>query len=105
MDKHVYDNKLTIDGENLKDEIIYQRDIAMVKDCDILIAEVTNPSLGVGYEIGYAEKLNKKIVCLCEKNANLSAMIKENKNVEIIYYEKVDELNNYFLSLFKNIIK
>ena len=32
-------------------------------------------------------------------------MIKENKNVEIIYYEKVDELNNYFLSLFKNIIK
>ncbi len=94
LDKHVYDNKLTIDGEKLKDEIIYQRDIAMIKDCDILIAEVSNPSLGVGYEIGYAEKLNKKIVCLCESNINLSAMINGNKNIRVIYYEKIGEIEN-----------
>ena len=31
-------------------------------------------------------------------------MIKGNENIEIIYYEKVDELKNYFLNLFKNIV-
>lgn len=104
LDKHVYDSNLSNTGEKIYPNEIYERDINWIKKCDILIAEVTNPSLGVGYEISYAERLNKRIICLCEKNSNLSAMIKGNKNVEIIYYEKVDELKNYFLNLFKDIV-
>ena len=30
----------------------------------VLVAEVTQPSLGVGYEIGRAFNMNKKILCL-----------------------------------------
>lgn len=30
----------------------------------VLVAEVTQPSLGVGYEIGRAIEMNKKILCL-----------------------------------------
>lgn len=30
----------------------------------VLVAEVTQPSLGVGYEIGRAVEMNKKILCL-----------------------------------------
>ena len=57
-----------------------------------MIAEVSTPSLGVGYEIAYAERLNKKIICLCENTANLSSMIGGNPKLDLILYSKVDEL-------------
>ena len=63
-----------------------------VVDPDIVFAEVTMPSLGVGYEIAYAEKLGKKIVCLCHEGVNLSAMIHGNNNLEVIFYNDVEEL-------------
>ena len=71
---------------------IYKRDVNWINECDILIAEVTVPSLGVGYEIGYAESLNKKIICLYQANENLSAMIKGNENITQISYNNIDEL-------------
>ena len=30
----------------------------------VVVAEVTQPSLGVGYELGRAKAMNKKILCL-----------------------------------------
>ena len=47
-----------------EDEMIYQRDIAWIKECDILIAECTSPSLGVGYELACAENLGKACASL-----------------------------------------
>lgn len=60
---------------------IYQRDIAMIREADVIIAEVTNPSLGVGYELAFAEKLNKPILCLFNKDSGrkLSAMVLGNQ--------------------------
>lgn len=45
--------------------------------CDVLVAEVTQPSLGVGYEIGRAAAMDKKILCLFRPSSNksLSCMI------------------------------
>lgn len=99
LDKHVVDPKLNVTGESIKATEIYERDIKWIKQSDIVIAEVTNPSLGVGYEIGYAEKLGKKIICLCEKNANLSAMISGNPNLDIVLYLSVDELKDKLLDM------
>lgn len=54
---------------------IYLRDTGWVKACDALVAEVTTPSHGVGYEIALAESLGKPIFC-CYKNGNrVSKMI------------------------------
>ena len=97
LDKHVVDPNLNSKGESKKANEIYERDINWIKQCDILIAEVTNPSLGVGYEIAYAEKLGKKIICLCEKNTNLSAMINGNPNLDVISYLSVCELKDKLL--------
>lgn len=39
----------------------------LVNSCNVvivLVAEVTQPSLGVGYEIGRAVAMKKKILCL-----------------------------------------
>ena len=56
----------------------------------MVIAEVTNPSLGVGYELGYAEKLNKPILCLFDGDSGgkLSAMVRGNPyNIIATYSE------------------
>ena len=94
LDKHIGDTNLSNKGESLDKEDIYNRDISWIKECDILIADVSIPSLGVGYEISYAEKLNKKIICIYEKDTNLSAMISGNNNLIKIEYNNIDDLIN-----------
>ena len=94
LTEHIGNNELSRDGENyLSDPSIYKRDMDFIRETDVLIAEVTTPSLGVGYEIGKAEELNKPILCLYRKNSekNLSAMISGNDNVKIGIYEKIDD--------------
>jgi hypothetical protein len=54
---------------------IYARDTAWIRGCDLLLAEVSTPSHGVGYEIGYALSLDKPVLCLHRLNVNVSKMI------------------------------
>ena len=53
---------INLGGSPLPADQIYTRDVNMIKACDVVIAEVTNPSLGVGYELAYAEKLGRPIL-------------------------------------------
>ncbi len=65
LTEHVGDTGIEEIGEqDLSDNEIYQRDLEWLESADAVIAEVTNPSLGVGYELGMAEKLGKPILCL-----------------------------------------
>ncbi|HNB51303.1 MAG TPA: hypothetical protein PK530_05150, partial [Anaerolineales bacterium] len=45
---------------------------------EVLIAEVSTPSHGVGYEIGYALGLGKRVLCLHREGARVSKMITGN---------------------------
>ncbi|MBQ4252717.1 MAG: nucleoside 2-deoxyribosyltransferase, partial [Erysipelotrichaceae bacterium] len=49
------------------DREIYRQDTDWIRECDLLIAECTCPSLGVGYELAFAEKLNKPCHILYNK--------------------------------------
>ena len=92
LDEHVADPNLQASGESITSTEIYNRDVSWINECDILIAEVTVPSLGVGYEIGYAESLNKRIICLYQNDESISAMIKGNNSITHISYDDVAEL-------------
>ena len=61
---------------------------------NIIIAEVTNPSLGVGYEIGRAIEFKKKIVCLYrpQNGKRLSAMITGSKDIILENYSDFNSL-------------
>ena len=103
LTEHVADQKLTSYWENHRtDEWIYDRDVSWIKESDIVVAEVSTPSLGVGYEIAHAEYLNKKILCLYRKQEGkrLSAMIKGSKKIVVKEYEKIDDaikqIDNFF---------
>ncbi len=92
LDKHVANPNVDDMEKNYSLEEIYCRDIKWIKECDILIAEVSTPSLGVGYELAYAEKLGKRIICLCDKNVKVSAMIGGNNNFKLINYNNFEDL-------------
>lgn len=59
-------------------EEVYTRDIEWINGCDALVAEVSTPSHGVGYEIGYALNLGKPVLCCYRKGVKVSKMITGN---------------------------
>jgi nucleoside 2-deoxyribosyltransferase len=61
---------------------IYQRDVAWVTGCDALIAEVSTPSHGVGYEIALANFLQKPVLCCYRSGKKVSKMITGNPSLQ-----------------------
>ena len=91
---HIGDEKLTNKGEvGLTEEYIYKRDMKWLREADVLVAEVTTPSLGVGYEIAYAEKLNKRVFCLFRNSEEkrLSTIITGDPKLDVCWYDKVED--------------
>ena len=70
----VLDNLLELE-EKLTPQMVYKRDISLLTESDIIIAEVSNPSLGVGYEIQYGLQLEKPTLCVYQKGLRISWMI------------------------------
>ncbi len=104
LTEHIGNKDLSAIGESEKtDEWIFKRDVSWLKEADIIVAEVTSPSLGVGYELGLAESLGKNIICLYRKQSGkrLSAMIAGNKKLIVKEYIDIDSasevLRNYFI--------
>lgn len=104
LSEFVADKNLTSYGTlKLTDQEIYNRDIGLINQADIIVADVTVTSLGVGYEIGYAEKLNKKIYCLYHQvpEKRLSAMISGNPSCKVYIYETRENIDNIIEDIFK----
>jgi nucleoside 2-deoxyribosyltransferase len=57
-------------------EDVYERDVRWVDGCDLLIAEVSTPSHGVGYEIALALLENKPVLCCYRQGRSVSKMIR-----------------------------
>ncbi len=97
LTEHIGDASLTSFGEvGTTDQSIFERDMNWVKESDIVVAEVTNPSLGVGYELGQAEAMGKKIICLYRKveGKRLSAMISGNQYMKVFEYETLEQVKD-----------
>lgn len=104
LTEHIGDKQLSSYGQiKMTNEEIFTKDTNWIKEADIIIAEVTNPSLGVGYEIGFAEALNKKIVTLYRptEGKRLSAMVAGNTSLQNFEYKEVSELPAIFDTILK----
>ena len=75
------------------DQKIFELDTGWLKDADALVAEVSSPSLGVGYEIGLFEAMGKPILCLYrrQEGRRLSAMIGGNRKLRNVEYDREEE--------------
>jgi 2'-deoxynucleoside 5'-phosphate N-hydrolase len=94
LTEHVGNKALTgVGDDGPNDRYIHDRDMAWLSGCDVVIAEVTAPSLGVGYELGWATALHKRVLCLHRKVSSrpLSAMISGSPGIQTATYSSMDE--------------
>ena len=77
----------------LSPQDVYERDVNWIKKCDVLIAEISVPSHGVGYEIGFALNMGKPVLCLHQKERKVSKMITGNPDhaLTVLTYSNVEE--------------
>jgi nucleoside 2-deoxyribosyltransferase len=76
---------------------VFNQDISAVENSALIIAEVSNPSLGSGVEIGWALNKNKKIICLTNDVLNVTPMVRgaaQNGLIKIIEYKTEREALN-----------
>ncbi|XP_038586226.1 2'-deoxynucleoside 5'-phosphate N-hydrolase 1-like [Micropterus salmoides] len=110
LTEHVSSTELTDRGEDAAaagDRAIHDRDLDWLRQSDVVVAEVTQPSLGVGYELGRAVSMKKKILCLFRpaSGRNLSAMIRgaDDGDLFVVKDYSEDEVENVLQEFFNDL--
>lgn len=83
---------------------VFGRDICWIQASDALIAEVSTPSHGVGFEIAHALSQEKPVLCCFRYGVRVSKMItgNPNPNLQVRTYRTTDEavqITREFLSI------
>jgi 2'-deoxynucleoside 5'-phosphate N-hydrolase len=101
LTEHVAE-QLTSHGEALDDRAIHDRDLAWLKAADCLVAEVTTPSLGVGFEIAKATEWGLRVLCLFRPNSGriLSALIAGSDRLTVREYQSPADVKEIFEQYF-----
>ena len=93
LTEHIGSPHLNLMEQGKRDIDIYEQDMGWLRESDILIGECTCPSLGVGYELAYAEKIGKPCHIFYDRTkTQLSAMLTGNSYFHIHPYENEDEI-------------
>lgn len=85
---------------------VFLRDMARLSECDLLIAEISNPSLGVGFEIAVATQLNKPVLCIYESGLDVSSLILGNTSNKFLAmtYTNLDDLKLSLQQYFNEVV-
>lgn len=102
LTEHLGDLALGKGGQDLPSSQIWEQDMNWLKSADLVVAEVTTPSLGVGYELGQARSLGVPALCLFRPGVggSLSAMIAGDDYFEIVEYAELSDLKELFAKKF-----
>ncbi|WJV55316.1 nucleoside 2-deoxyribosyltransferase [Pectobacteriaceae bacterium CE70] len=94
--EHVGDYNLSIGGQSfLTDKFIHDRDLYWLRNSQVVVAEVTTPSLGVGYEIATAISWRIPVITLFRKGDKVvSAMISGSEGCRHYEYNNVEDANH-----------
>jgi len=80
-------------GEALDGNAIFDRDLEWLDAADAVVAEVSKPSTGVGYEIAYARhRRGIPVICLFRPawTPRPTAMVRGDRGIELIAYADGD---------------
>ena len=103
LTEHVAAPDLSVLGESKGDRWIHDRDLAWLGAADCLVAEVTTPSLGVGFEIAKATEWGTRVLCLFRPTAGrvLSALIAGSDRVTVREYQSAADVKAILDQFFK----
>ncbi|HEX7620836.1 MAG TPA: nucleoside 2-deoxyribosyltransferase [Anaerolineales bacterium] len=90
---HLADSKVKFFEGQVNPREIYERDTAWIRACEALVAEVSTPSHGVGYEVAYALSLGKPVLCVYREGQPISKMLTGNSHPTIFVksYREAEE--------------
>ena len=94
LTEHVGHSNLSLTEQGReRDAHIYDQDTAWLRESDVLIGECTCPSLGVGYELAYAEHRGIPCHIFYDRNkTQLSAMLTGDPYFHIHPYAAEEEI-------------
>jgi nucleoside 2-deoxyribosyltransferase len=93
LSEHVADPELEKVESSMTEQEIFTKDMGLLEQSACLIAEVSMPSIGVGYEVCAAILKDIPVLCLYKSGSNVSAMIMGNPNVILKQYSTEEELD------------
>lgn len=75
-----------------------------IKDCDLILSEVSYPSTGQGIELGWADFYKVPIVCICKKGASPSGALNVVSDTFIEYENREEMIRKVsdYLETFRN---
>lgn len=80
---------------------VFQRDRKGAEECDILVADVSEPSIGVGMEIMAAYKSGRRVILVAKKGNVTSRMLQHMDKKETLEYETESDVYRGLLKLLK----
>lgn len=83
---------------------IFYRDINAVKGSDILLAEISKPSHGVGMEIMQAYISRKKIILVAKEGSNVSFLVRGIPDSIFIEYKDYRDLEENLKKILKEVV-
>jgi nucleoside 2-deoxyribosyltransferase len=100
LTKHLLDDNVEGAESTLTERAVYERDIEWLEACDILIADASGSSFGVGFEVGYvlgrSDRTDQRVVLLyrADRRDQISRLIVGNAHprCRVLSYEDGSEL-------------
>ena len=88
------DVEVSARGENRPPTLIWLEETKRLRSCDLVVAEVSVPSFGVGYLLAKAEALDKPALALYRSTGPVSSMLVGNDRIESRSYRSLVELRD-----------
>lgn len=97
--------QLTSQGMPKSSSSIWATDLDWAKASDAIIADVTCPCLGVGYQLAKAEEWDKPILALfrSDDTQKLSPIIAGSPKIQTVHYTTLDEARSAIDTFMKSI--
>lgn len=100
LTKHLLDDNVETAESSLTEAAVYARDIEWLESCDLLIAEASGSSFGVGFEVGYllgrSDRTGQRVVLLyrADRERQVSRLIVGNAHPRcaVQKYENPEDL-------------
>ena len=110
LTKHLLEDNVDSAESSLTERAVYERDIAWLEACDILIADASGSSFGVGFEVGYvlgrSDRTNQRVVLLyrADRRDHISRLIAGNAHprCRVVPYATTAELEATVASITDN---
>ncbi|MEO7157458.1 MAG: nucleoside 2-deoxyribosyltransferase [Vicinamibacterales bacterium] len=100
LTRHLLDDDVEGAEAALTERAVYDRDIAWLEGCDVLIADASGSSFGVGFEVGYvlgrSDRTDQRVLLIyrADRRERISRLIVGNGHprCEVLEYANPDEL-------------